>query len=39
MGRVRVECDCGARLSIHNDGYYCALHEQSVVRVRGKKIA
>jgi hypothetical protein len=37
-GRVCADYDCGTRLSIYNKGYYCSLHEQSVVSVRGKKI-
>jgi hypothetical protein len=39
-GRVCNEPGCGTRLSIYNDGRYCALHEPMVTpRMRGKKIA
>ncbi len=39
-GRVCRHADCGTRLSIYNDGFFCYRHEpMTVPRVRGKKIA
>lgn len=39
-GRVCKEPACGVRLSIYNNGKFCALHQpMQVPRTRGKKIA
>lgn len=39
-GRICDEPGCETRLSIYNDGHFCALHQpMSVPRTRGRKIA
>lgn len=39
-GRVCRQSGCDTRLSIYNNGKYCASHEpMAVPRTRGKKIA
>lgn len=39
-GRVCLHEDCGTRLSIYNDGDFCARHEpMTTQRTRGVKIA
>jgi hypothetical protein len=39
-GRICAHGGCRTRLSIYNDGRYCALHEpMTFLRTRGKKIA
>lgn len=39
-GRVCLEDGCGTRLSIYNNGKYCAQHApMAVPRTRGRKIA
>jgi len=35
--RVCAERDCGAYLSVYNQGSYCSLHAKEAVRVRGRK--
>jgi hypothetical protein len=39
-GRVCAEDGCATKLSIYNDGDFCALHHpMEAPRMRGKKIA
>jgi hypothetical protein len=39
-GRVCAEDECNTRLSIYNDGEFCARHEpMTTLRTRGVKIA
>jgi len=39
-GRVCANSDCSTRLSIYNDGEFCARHEpMTTLRTRGVKIA
>jgi hypothetical protein len=39
-GRVCGNYDCGTRLSIYNDGWYCSQHLVYVAPgMRGKKVA
>lgn len=39
-GRVCSDPDCSVRLSIYNNGKFCALHApMAVPRTRGRKIA